>query len=334
MEHIFLSYSRKDLDIMRRVRDDLQHHGLPVWTDETLEPGTPIWEFEIANAIEKAACMLVLLTPESKKSIWVSREIGYAEGQDIRIFPFLVRGDDRSAIPFRLISSQWIDARRKYEESFMVLVQALNQHLEQRRTVKKDELDELPAEVREMMDDSSPFQRVAAVVELHRLLENASSQLTQAGRLALKRLMEDSKSWVAAAASECFSIYIEGSPDKAPIPDFEIDRLFNQVVDEAAFDTLMTNVVDSEVIVTASEKSLLSLQQATGAGLVQAELLELASKDDAILSLDELFRQQVDERQFEAIFADEITDDELPYVPQGEVISYKEAADSGYLDFN
>ncbi|MEO8609692.1 MAG: toll/interleukin-1 receptor domain-containing protein [Chloroflexota bacterium] len=105
--HIFLSYSRQDTDIMRRVRDDLRKAGLSVWTDEGIEPGSPSWEQTIQNAVEQSVCLIVLLSPSAKNSTWIRREVGYAEDTAKKaIFPVLVRGTISNATPIRLISHQ------------------------------------------------------------------------------------------------------------------------------------------------------------------------------------------------------------------------------------
>lgn len=135
--HIFLSYSRKDTDLMQRMRDDLRSSDLYVWTDENLEPGTRAWETSIARAIRNAGCMVVLLTPDSEQSEWVGRELAYAETLNVRIFPILARGSERDAVPFRLISHQWIDARRSYDHALDALVLALNHYLIDFRLAEK-----------------------------------------------------------------------------------------------------------------------------------------------------------------------------------------------------
>ncbi len=55
---------------MHRLRADLIAAGLDMWTDEALEPGTPEGE----NAIEDAGCMVVILSPGSRRSTWVRRD--------------------------------------------------------------------------------------------------------------------------------------------------------------------------------------------------------------------------------------------------------------------
>ncbi|MFC1961333.1 TIR domain-containing protein [Chloroflexota bacterium] len=129
MPHIFLSYSRQDTAFMQRIRDDLRAADLAVWTDESLEPGTPAWELEIAKAIEGSDRLVVILSPEAKESVWVGRELGYAETFGVKIYPILVRGDERSAVPFRLISHQWVDSRSDYDTAFGKLVRSIAEHL-------------------------------------------------------------------------------------------------------------------------------------------------------------------------------------------------------------
>jgi hypothetical protein len=110
---IFLSYSRKDARVMRRLFADLKAAGFTIWTDEDLTPGTPSWVQAIENAIQTSGCMVVILTPESKKSPWVERELVHASSYGIPIFPLLARGDERSSVPLVLSSHQWADIRRE-----------------------------------------------------------------------------------------------------------------------------------------------------------------------------------------------------------------------------
>jgi hypothetical protein len=109
---IFLSYSRKDLEIMRNVRDSLREAGLSVWTDEGLKPGTRSWIAAIEEAIVQAQAMVVLLSPNARASDWVQRELEYADAQGKRILPLLIDGDKRTSVPISLIRVQWTDGRQ------------------------------------------------------------------------------------------------------------------------------------------------------------------------------------------------------------------------------
>jgi hypothetical protein len=129
MGHIFLSYSRKDTAIMQQVRDDLRARGLAVWTDENLKPGTPSWKRAIEAAIEDSDAMVVILSPDSKKSPWVGSEIDYAMAYNVHIIPALARGDERDSVPFALISNQRVDIGTDYSSGVQKLIEAIVEHM-------------------------------------------------------------------------------------------------------------------------------------------------------------------------------------------------------------
>lgn len=148
MEHVFLSYSRNDTDIMRRVRDHLLDEGIVVWTDETLVPGTPSWMDAIEDAIERADALVVLLTPNAKKSRWVKKEeMRYAEMQEKRIFPLLARGTEKTSIPFGFITAQHLDIRTEavFERGMVELIWAMKIYLGLNTLADPDFYDQEPA---------------------------------------------------------------------------------------------------------------------------------------------------------------------------------------------
>ena len=98
---------------MQRIADFLRKQDINVWVDnEKLLPGTPIWEAEIEKAIKAAAAVIVILSPDSKNSEWVRREITLADQHQTRIFPVLVHGDEESSITLRLITREYVDIRQ------------------------------------------------------------------------------------------------------------------------------------------------------------------------------------------------------------------------------
>ena len=129
---VFMSYSRRDNDVMRRVVSFLRKEGIKVWVDnEKLIPGTPIWEEEIEKAIRNAPAIIVVLSPDSKNSEWVRREIGLADQYRRRVFPLLVRGDEETSISLRLINRQFVDIRENEEGGLNKLEEALSQYLQE-----------------------------------------------------------------------------------------------------------------------------------------------------------------------------------------------------------
>ena len=119
---VFLSYSRRDVKQMRKVRTAVEKAGLGVWTDEHLEPGTPSWTKAIEIAIDGASALVVMLSPDAKQSTWVEIELNYARTRGVPIYPVLLRGDDATAVPMILISYQYVDARANWTQAVDRLV--------------------------------------------------------------------------------------------------------------------------------------------------------------------------------------------------------------------
>lgn len=92
MSHIFISYSKKDIDQARYVRTNLQKMSISTWMDEErLETGDE-WIKSIKNAIKSANAVIVLMSHNSEESTWVNREIQYAEDLKKPIYPILING--------------------------------------------------------------------------------------------------------------------------------------------------------------------------------------------------------------------------------------------------
>jgi len=70
-----------------------------------------------------------VLSPDSKNSEWVRREISLADQNRKRIFPVLVRGDEDSSVSLRLITRQYVDLRNNETIGLNSLHTALSQYL-------------------------------------------------------------------------------------------------------------------------------------------------------------------------------------------------------------
>jgi hypothetical protein len=130
--YVFISYSRRDDVVMRRIVAFLRKQGIKVWVDnEKLTPGTPIWEAEIEKAIKAAPAIVVVLSPDSKDSEWVRREISLADQYRKRVFPILVSGDEEKSISLRLINRQFVDIRENENIGLISLEIALSAYLQE-----------------------------------------------------------------------------------------------------------------------------------------------------------------------------------------------------------
>jgi hypothetical protein len=111
--HIFISYSRDDTLLMRRVKHTLQEAGLDVWTDEGIEIGTPNWQLAIEHAIETCLCLVCVLTPTAKKSHWVREELVYATFHEKQVYMVHTEGEYKQVAILGFTVAQLIDVRDK-----------------------------------------------------------------------------------------------------------------------------------------------------------------------------------------------------------------------------
>jgi len=136
-EPIFVSYSRRDDEVMRRIAFFLRDQGFKVWVDnEKLIPGTAAWEEAIETALKKAFAVVVVLSPDSKGSEWVRREITYADQFNKRVFPVLVKGTEELSLPLRLVTRQYVDLRKDEEAGLNALVAAIHFYIGEKQTLE------------------------------------------------------------------------------------------------------------------------------------------------------------------------------------------------------
>jgi hypothetical protein len=93
MNHIFISYSKTDVAFARHLRQLLIEAGFGVWMDEKQLAPHEQWWPTIERNIETCAALIVIMSPESRVSRWVQREILYAEKLARPVFPVLLAGD-------------------------------------------------------------------------------------------------------------------------------------------------------------------------------------------------------------------------------------------------
>jgi len=106
--HVFISYSRKDIEYVNRLYDWLVGKGFNVWQDvNQIEPGEQ-WPQGIEDALEKCGAFIVVMTPNSKQTEAVQNELLRAKRKKKQVFPLLLVGDE----PWLLLeNTQWEDVR-------------------------------------------------------------------------------------------------------------------------------------------------------------------------------------------------------------------------------
>jgi anti-sigma B factor antagonist len=126
--HLFISYSHLDKENLIQLREYLTEHKIAVWTDEHLIPGTDDWLLAVETAIDKANCVILLLSPEARESQWVRKEITYAQESQLPIIPFWIKGDNSKVKMLSLSTAQRIDARKDMPNALNLLLKAIQNY--------------------------------------------------------------------------------------------------------------------------------------------------------------------------------------------------------------
>jgi hypothetical protein len=104
MPHVFISYSKKNRAYARGLADHLIAHGFDVWIDDRIDYGAR-WEDVIEKAIIECGAFVVVMTPESRESLWVRNECETAWQLGKPTFPILLAG----SCFFRYRTTQYSD---------------------------------------------------------------------------------------------------------------------------------------------------------------------------------------------------------------------------------
>jgi hypothetical protein len=90
MSHIFISHSHADSDFAEILHNRLIDKGFDVWRDTGIIPGKD-WRDEIDRAIKEASALIVIITPQSQASEYVTYEWAFAWGARVPVIPLLLK---------------------------------------------------------------------------------------------------------------------------------------------------------------------------------------------------------------------------------------------------
>ncbi len=123
MSLIFISYSRKDLDFVRRLADDLKGRGAPVWLDVLAIPPGKRWDDVLENALEDSSHLLLVVSKASARSQNVRDELAYAIDKGKQVIPLILDGTEPPLRARRF--QQVIFHARDYADGLRDLLQGL-----------------------------------------------------------------------------------------------------------------------------------------------------------------------------------------------------------------
>jgi hypothetical protein len=114
MPYVFISYSKKNKAYAQLLKNELVRRGFAVWIDDVIEPSEDWWR-NIRQAIKDSAAVMLIMTPQSETSHWVSLELLHALEYRKSIFPLLRDGDVNlmnSDVWSRIANIQYTDVRQ------------------------------------------------------------------------------------------------------------------------------------------------------------------------------------------------------------------------------
>jgi len=128
MSHIFISYSRKDRDLVTRIVRALEEKGLDIWIDQDDIPKGEDWEQKIYQGIESADAFVFITSPNSVESEICRREVTHALKNNKRILPIIIRDVDVKPLLPEISKLNWIfcrdgqdDFERAIEDTYITI---------------------------------------------------------------------------------------------------------------------------------------------------------------------------------------------------------------------
>ncbi len=96
---VFLSYSRKDVDLAVLLQEQLEKLGYEVFRDVHDIAYGEEWRQRIKNLITKSDVVVFVLSPRSAESIECQREVEFADSLTKRIIPLVIEEVDWKSVP-------------------------------------------------------------------------------------------------------------------------------------------------------------------------------------------------------------------------------------------
>ncbi len=113
MTGIFISYSRKDSAVARKLIQEFRSINLDVWVDWEDIPPAVDWLDQVLQGIEQADAFIFLVSPDSTASEVCKVEVEHARKNHKRIIPILVRDVDAKTVVPAIRDLNWVRLREE-----------------------------------------------------------------------------------------------------------------------------------------------------------------------------------------------------------------------------
>lgn len=121
---VFISHDHEDADFAELLQLKLEKNGLTGWIDsERLKIGQD-WREEIDQGIENSMALVAIMTPNARKSEYVTYEWAFAWGKSKKIFPIMLK---QTQLHPRLESLQYLDFTNRASRPWDGLIESINE---------------------------------------------------------------------------------------------------------------------------------------------------------------------------------------------------------------
>lgn len=135
MADIFISYSRKDIEFVKRLDKALKAVERDVWLDWEDIPPTADWLTEIYTGIEGANTYVFVISPDSLASPVCAKELDHAVKNNKRLVPIVYRSVPSKEVPEVLRRHNFMNFREEddWDTAFQAFLGAVDLDLEHTR---------------------------------------------------------------------------------------------------------------------------------------------------------------------------------------------------------
>jgi WD40 repeat protein len=115
--NVFISYSRRDKEFVRRLVNGLEANEVKVWVDWEGIPPSADWMKEITEAIQGSNAFICVISPEWLSSKVCAQEYNLGVQNNKKLIPILYReSEKRMKMPEKLSATNWIYMRTKKDQ--------------------------------------------------------------------------------------------------------------------------------------------------------------------------------------------------------------------------
>jgi hypothetical protein len=131
--YVFLSYARRDSEVVGKIVKELENSGLRTWRDiSEISPGEN-WAEAITKGVFGATALVYVSSAASTHSEWTRHELSIALTQNPNckaVVPVVLDSKGKSNLPSFLSSYQWIDLQADFDAGIAQLVKTLKEVLQ------------------------------------------------------------------------------------------------------------------------------------------------------------------------------------------------------------